>query len=77
MIAHTAQFTNPSGVQPAEPQTIFILHPAFQKIYVVGDVGAWNAANPGVGGVEVVRMLHFIYFSFLVVFCHQLLCGTP
>ena len=35
---------------------MFILHPAFQKVYVVGDVNAWNAAHPGVGAVEVVRI---------------------
>jgi hypothetical protein len=55
-IHQSHQCTNPTNVPPAEPNTIFILHPAFQKLFVVGDLDAWNAANPGVGAVEVVRM---------------------
>jgi hypothetical protein len=65
-IAHPAQFTNPNNVPPAEPNTMFILHPAFQKVYVVGDVYAWNAANPSVGAVEVVCI--YPYFPQACIF---------
>jgi hypothetical protein len=53
---YAAQWTNPDGVSPAQPYTIFVLHPAFGRVFVTGDVDAWNAANPGVGAYEVVRI---------------------
>jgi hypothetical protein len=58
-----AQFINPNGFQPAEPTTIFAFSPVVNRVSVVGDLAAWNTANPTLLAIEVVRMLSS-FFAF-------------
>jgi hypothetical protein len=61
--SHTAQYINPAGFAPTKPPTVFAFHPAFERVFVVGDLAAWNAANPNVGALEVVRVPFLVFSS--------------